>query len=153
MLIILIVWAFASIIYILFAGQFSGDELIAALACGLVASLWSASMRCAAERRFRFEGAAWGAALRALAGVPGAAGKVGGKLLQATISGASGELKRETFIHGHPGDPTDAGRRAVAVLARSLAPDSFVVRTPEGEDAMMVHALVNAPAGDPRWAA
>ena len=150
---IFIAWAIASIAYILFAGQFSGDELVAAVACGCVASLWSASLRRSARRGFRFERGACGAALRACAGVPGAAGKVGVKLLQATISAAGGELKREAFIHGHPADPAAAGRRAVAVLARSLAPDSFVVRTSEGEDAMVVHALVKAPAGEPRWAA
>lgn len=146
-------WIGAAAAYVLFAGQFGAEELATAVICGLVAGLWSAALRRVASVRLRFERGAIGAAGRALAGVPMAATKVAARLVRASIVGAAGEVVTQPFFHGRRDDHRDAGRRAVAILARSLAPDSFVLRAPEQQDEIVIHTLVETAGGeDARWA-
>lgn len=153
-----LVWLAAAGSYVLLAGQFSPDELGAAVLCGLIAALWSASLNGAASVHFRFERGTLAAAIRAIAGLPAATIRVAVAFVRVLVTRRIAatwfaDTTREPFIHGHRLNPTDAGRRATAILARSLAPDSFIVRTPEGREEMEVHNLSGAPAKkSARWA-
>lgn len=145
-------WAVGAALYLLFAGQFTADELAAAAACGLGTSLWAAAVRYVASRRYRFERGAIVAVGRALAGLLGATTRVAWALLKAAATGAGGEIRAQPFVDGQLSDPADAGRRGVAILARSLAPDSFVLRERQGESRLELHVLTRTGKGDPRWA-
>ncbi len=145
-------WAILAAAYLLFAGQFSGDEFAMSVLGGLAASLWAVALGRTAVQRFRFERGAGDATGRALAGVPGATAGVALALLKAAAAGGGGEVRSQAFTYGRVAEPQDAGRRAVAVLARSLAPDSFVLRAHEGEDRLELHVMGDTAAEDPRWA-
>ena len=147
----------AAAVYELFAGQFSADELGAAGVCGLVAALWSASLRRAGPVRFRFEEGTFGAVARAVGGLPAATGGVA-LVLGRAIAGSGpaarepGHVVHKALVPGRRRDQADAGRRAIAVLAQSLAPDSFVVRTPEAREEIEVHQLVaRSTRANARW--
>ena len=146
------VWAMLAVAYVLFAGQPSAEELAFAVGCGLVAAVWSASLRRAAPLKLRYERGAATALARAVAGLPSGTWRVGLKLVRAVATASGGASSTRSFVHGRADDPRDAGRRAVAVLALSLAPDKFVLRTPGGRDEIELHELAAAqPKGDARW--
>lgn len=62
-----------------------------------------------------------------------------------------GSVTQESF---EPGDatPQDAARRALAVFAASLAPNSYVLDMPERLRCLRLHRLVpSRPSGDKLW--
>jgi hypothetical protein len=134
-----IAWALLGGVYLLFAGQASADELVAAAACGLAGALWSAALGRVATVRFRWSGRALGALGHGVAGLPSGAAKVAGALVAALFGRARGRLVEAPFVHGRREDRTDVAWRAAAVLGRSTAPDSFVVRAPQGRDVLELH--------------
>jgi len=145
-------WAVCGGAYLLFCGQFSTEDFAAAAGCGLTGALWTMAIRRAAPFQFRVEKAAVNAGLRAAAGLPWATLRVAAKLLETIAKGGEGAMTTAPFFAGRQDDPADAGRRAVAVLGVSLAPDSFVIRLPEGENQIHAHALVKKAGGaDARW--
>lgn len=153
MLVFCVGWVVWTAAYVLFAGQFSADELTAAVLCGLVAALWTGALHRVAKVRFHFQAGTAGAVLRAVTGIPSGTLAVGLRLLRALVGAQSGEMSQAPFFRGRDDDPSDAGRRAVAVLAQSLAPDSFVARLPEGRGEIDIHHLT--PPGretDAGWA-
>jgi hypothetical protein len=142
------VWAVSALGYLGLVGQLSAAEVGLALGCGLAAAIWAAALRTAGLLHFRFEAAAVGAALRALAHLPRAIAEVGAALLR----GHGGSVVRQHFIHGRDQIPADVGRRAMVLLTISLAPDKFAVRVPPGRDRLELHSLVPIAAqADPRW--
>ena len=145
-------WAILTAVYVLFSGQFSPEEVAFAAGCGLVAAVWSASLRRAASVKLKFQ---WDAAIalaHAVAGLPSGTWRSGLKFARAAKTGIGGASSARPFVHGRIDDPRDAGRRAIAVLALSLAPDKFVLRTPVGRDEIELHELDTAqPKGDARW--
>ncbi len=150
MLMLIAVWPLVSAAYLLFVGQASADEVGLAIACGLGATLWLGVVAGAAGVRFRFELEAAAAAVRALAGLPLGVARTAGALMR----GYPGRVVGQRFVEGRERDPADAARRAVAVLAVSLAPDRFVLRILEGRDRLEVHGFTAAPAeSDARWPA
>ena len=105
-------------------------------------------------RRFAFDTRALGEIGRALKGLPGATVRVGGCLVRAILHGAAGRQAAVPFDIGLRGEPAEAGRRALVVLATSLAPDSFVLRVPGSKGQLLYHALSgHVPGGDRRWPA
>jgi hypothetical protein len=148
----IVVWGLAAGAYGLFTGSFSAEEVITAAICGLVISLWSAAIRRHADQRFAYARGTLAASARGFAGLPMATLRVGRRLSSALARPTEGKIARQAFEHGRRRAPDDAARRAVATLAVSLAPDRFVLRLPEGDDEMIVHALVPAGgAADARW--
>ncbi len=148
MLILLAAWVLSSAAYLLLVGQLSADEIGLALACGLAAAFWFGKIASVARLRFRVEPAAAAAAMRAVAGLPVAVLKVAAAL----VRGSNGGVVRQTFVRGREGDPSAAARRAMALLAVSLAPDKFALRLPERRDQIELHTLVEpSAAADPRW--
>jgi hypothetical protein len=152
MLVTLSTWVTLFALYLLFAGQATAAEVCAgALAAGTGMGLRIYSHR-AGQRSLRVD-APWGRL----------AGRLGVSLARDTIAVAgalarasvgrpvSGLVQRQDFIIG---GEMDAGRRAVVILAASVAPNGFVARVaPEDEDeALLMHRLVSAPPKeDRRW--
>ncbi|MGH6876013.1 MAG: hypothetical protein ACREHV_01410 [Rhizomicrobium sp.] len=146
------IWAVLAAGYLLFAGHATAEEATAAALCGLIAALWSLVIRRVAPQHFRFHGTSAAASLAAAAKLPAAAVRVALALLRATASGRGGWISSEPFSFGRETAPADIARRAVVVLARSLAPDNYVVRAPKGRDELVVHFLVpSSHSRDPRW--
>ena len=64
---------------------------------------------------------------------------------------------RQAETLSKPSDPdaqsaAAAGRRAVAMLAASAAPDGYVVALKDDEDSLLLHRLVpRQPSPDRRW--
>lgn len=150
MLMLLGAWALLAAAYLLLVGQLTADEIGLALGCGLAATIWFTALGQVAWIRFRFEPAAARAAIRALAGLPLAVAETAAAL----VRGRAGVIVRQPFVRGRERDPADAARRAVSVLAISVAPDKFAVRLPERRDEIELHSLVEAPSEtDARWPA
>lgn len=128
--------------YFLFAGQFSIQELMAASFACSVALSFAGIVRRTAERRLecmhcRREYA------RLMPAIAGQACRVAGVLSRAIgrrPADAVGTIHRQPFRHGD-GEATDAGRRAWVTLARSVAPEEFVVDIPERGGGLLVHTL------------
>lgn len=130
------------------AGQLSPDELTAAALCGLTAAFWSAALNYSAPIHFRFPRGTLAAVLRAAGGLFGGTVRVaialGRVMVWKTASPQLAETIREPFTHGRRLNPADAGRRATAIMARSLAPNSFVIRIPTCRAKAKVHNLLGS---------
>ncbi len=141
-------------LYLLFAGQVSRSEVWTGAVLALAMVGWRLVLHAGDTRRLaagRDHLAPWG---RALASLPWATMRTGGALIAALFGHSPQPSTTTAFVHGPADAPADNGRRATAVLAASLAPDSFVVRTPEGEDRALIHSIVPARRKpDPRWLA
>lgn len=137
-------WGLLAGVYLVFTGQASPDELVAAAGCGLAGALWAAALGQVATRRFRWSGRALSTFVRGVAGLPSGAAQIAGVLVRALAGRAKGRVATEPFPHGRRDDPTDAAWRAAAVLGRSMAPDSFVVRAPEVRDVLELHVFGEA---------
>jgi hypothetical protein len=140
-------------LYLLFAGQVSASEAGTGLVLAVAATIWAWLIRRCSDRTF--EGGpehlrVWG---RALGGLPGATWRTGLALGRAALAGGSpGLALRHPFRYGPVEDGRDRARRASAVLAASLAPDSFVIRLERERDEVLVHTLERrAGEPDPRW--
>ena len=146
------IWLAGAVAYIVLAGQFSPEELVAAVILGGFGAGWHFAMMHDGARRFRFERPALRAIASSLAGLAGATLRVGLRLASALLRPVEGRRVEQPFHGGTADDPRDRGRRAVVVLATSLAPDSYVVRMPVGAETITFHALTgSSPGGDPRW--
>lgn len=146
------VWALGALSYMILAGQFSGDEVVAAGLLGVVAVLWHRALMGAGAGRFAFDRQALAVLARAVGGLPSATVAVGGRLAAALIGPVAGTRVAREFSNGRRDAPGEAGRRAVVVLAASLAPDAYVLRLPRDEDTILYHAITGRePSGDPRW--
>lgn len=152
MIALLCVWACLLATYLLFAGSVSADEVVAGALCAASAVLWWVATRRTSAHTFAFGPGCWAAAWRALRGLPGATLSVATMVLRTRAGGQVGEVTSCFFDNGRRTDPSDGGRRAIGVLAASLAPDSFVLRTPVERDEIIIHAVVaREPPKDPRW--
>ena len=146
------VWTLLAAVYLLFAGQVSADEIASAIIVGGAATGWSIAVRHASARRFGFDRAAVVVSCRALLGLPAATFRVGAKLVRAIARPARGHVRPQTFVYGARDRPEDSGRRAIATLAASLAPDSFVLRMSEPRNQIEIHVFAGKPPrSDPRW--
>lgn len=137
--------------YWLLAGQVSPHEIALALVGGAFTALWAAALSRVSGTRFRFEWKAVVTLMNAFASVPQAAARIGLVLLRARHR-PRGSIVYQPFDHGHERDAADATRRAVVLLATSLAPDKFALLD-EG-DHLCLHRLgAGPPSGDAQWPA
>lgn len=147
-----LVWLAAAGVYLVFAGQLTTDELVAAALIGLAGALWWFSVQRKAQVRLRLEPAAAGAAVRAVVGLPQACVRVAARFCAIITGGKGGRIVEEAFETGRQNEPRDFGRRAVALLAASLAPDSFVVRVDKEAHRLRSHVVLTHPQpSHPRW--
>ncbi|MBV8972858.1 MAG: Na+/H+ antiporter subunit E [Sphingomonadaceae bacterium] len=137
--------------YLLFVGQVSKSELWTGGGLALAVAGWTIAARACHARMLGIGADHLRPWLLALAGLPWATLRTAGVLVAALFGRQGPGATVSPFVHGPADAAGDNGRRATAVLAASLAPDSFVVRTPQGEDKVLVHRLVAGNAPDPRW--
>ena len=146
------VWLAGAATYLVLAGQLSPDEVAAAVLLGGLGAGWHFAVLNDGARRFRFERPALRVIGASLAGLPGATLRVGARLAAALVRPVEGRRVERVFHRGTADDPRDRGRRAVVLLATSLAPDSYALDLPVSEETIVFHALTgSSPGGDPRW--
>lgn len=152
MLAAIVAWCLAFAGYLLFAGEFSRHELATAAVLAGGAVLWTFLIRRCAPRRFAFSPHHVGAWLGAVGAAAPATVRVFAVLARIAASGGSpGRTASVSFLRGAEDDPRDRARRATAVLAASLAPDSFVVRAQSRHDDALIHTILSPRPRDPRW--
>jgi hypothetical protein len=143
-------WLGLAGLYLFFAGQPSTPEITVALLAAAGVTLYRARLLRRA-RAFRVEPRLW------LAAVPGLSGAlmrdaalVGAALLRAL---GGGEMSHGRFMQApladRPADPVARGRRAFAILAGSLAPNSYVVALSRPEARITMHRLAGAGPEEP----
>lgn len=145
----LLAWVILFAFYLLFAGQASRAEACAGALAALAGIGLQLFVRLRSQRSMRLA-APW----LTLAGRVGASlacdtMRVGGALARVILGAdVRGRTRPQTFVPG--GDaPEAAGRRALVVLAASMAPNGFVWREGSG---LLVHRLVpTPPADDTQW--
>ena len=157
------VWLGGTAAYLVLAGQVSVDEVVAGIILGGLGVAWHAIVCRCSRHSFTFERRAGLAVLLALVGLPGAILRVGLRLSTALVRDVQGHTVEQPFHRGRLDDinrrPTDkpnpdVARRAIVVLATSLAPDSYVLRLPVDEETILIHAITRQSSGtDPRWPA
>lgn len=149
---ILVAWGTGAVLYLVLAGQVSADEIVAAIGLGGGATGWYALARRCSPRRFVFSNDHVRPWLRAVGALAPATVRTAGVLLRVAITGgAPGKAVEQAFSTGPDAGPRDRARRASAVLAASLSPESFVVRAEVGRSEALVHAITPMPLRDPRW--
>ena len=136
--------------YLLLAGQLGIEQFVSAVVMAGFVVLWSGLIRKeGSARRFVFTRGHVAPWLRALAKLPGDTVRIGAILGRtAIIGGSPGRAIDAPFRFGPTGDATDAARRASAVAAGSLTPDTFVVEVAEGKSQALCHKLTRTPGPD-----
>ena len=148
------IWLGGAGSYVVLAGQFSLDEMVAGAVLGALGAAWHAAVMHDGARRFAFERPALREIGAAAVTLPGAVAKVGACLAGALVRDVAGQRVEQPFHRGRVDDPRDAARRAVVVLTTSLAPDSYALSLPLDEDVIAFHVLTDdRPSTDPRWPA
>ena len=129
-------------------------ELITGAVLALAVAGWAVALRACCSARLAVNTDHIRRWLQAIVGLAGATIRTGGALLAVIAKRASPRTDVSSFVHGPADEPGANGRRATAVLAASLAPDSFVVRTPADENRVLIHRLAPAQrTPDPLWLA
>lgn len=149
----IVLWAAAFAAYLLFAGTVSLHELITASVVASLAGLWSYAAREISSERFVASPTQIPPMLRTLAGLPAATARTGAILIGAAAAGnATGRALRARLDPGARDDPAERSRRALAVLAASLAPPRFVIELDRGRAEAILHAIERIDtAPDPEW--
>lgn len=151
---VLLVLPGAFLIALAFLGSVSGQTLGAAALLALASAAWAVRVGREPARGFAFSRAHLRPWARTVAGLPGKVARTGVALGRVVIAGGSpGRALTTPFCAGAADDPADRARRATAVLAASLAPDSFVVRANRGTTAHIHVITRDPPPSDPDWLA
>ncbi len=127
----------------LFAGQISAAELVAAAVVAWLAALYQALVRLQAGTA-RLSATALGPLSDALLSVVRELPKVGWALA-AAILGAPPHGRVRVAAPPNGTVATSSASRAVAIAAASLAPNNFIVAASFGADTLVVHRLVEQP--------
>jgi hypothetical protein len=141
-------WCATVALYLVLAGQLGRAELVTALVLATGVAAWSALIRGCSPTRFAIRADQLPALVRAAAALGTASWRVAGSLLRAAVPGAAcaSQAVRRRFHYGRARSPADRSRRAAALLAASLGPESFIVRMPRGRAQVLVHRIASAPA-------
>jgi multisubunit Na+/H+ antiporter MnhE subunit len=135
-------WWGASVgIWLLTLSSVTGPELVAAAACGLPCGLAARAGRHAMQASWqpRLRWARW------LAALPAAVVADTGRVLMLAIRGLAGDQQpgglRQVQLPGGERAAVAAGHRALAALAISLTPGTFVLGTDPEENMLLLHSL------------
>jgi hypothetical protein len=140
--------------YLLLAGQTSVTELIATAPIALAAALCAAALH--GQQRHRIAARApWPRLVfRVMRALVADSWRIGGILCRAMIRrphGEAGSLASQPF-DGDGATPRDAGRRAIVVIANSIAPNGIVLDPRPAGGSLRIHRLAPArAAADTRW--
>lgn len=139
-------WTVLAGLYLVLAGQASRAEIVAAALAGAAGAALSLILRAVAERQFDLR-LDW---LRALAGIAWSlvrdTVRVQGALAAALFEPRAGAVMRRPRDQPR-GGAARAGRRAVEILAQSVAPNEYVIE--DEPQALCLHRLA-APRREPR---
>ena len=130
--------------YMVFAGQISESELLAALPACALAIVFAIAHRDNARRRFAMPAGCIQFVLRSVIQIVPDTGRVGWSLVRIVFAGArasKGAIAEQSFRIGAP-LPQDAARRAVTTLGVSLAPNGYVLRVFAADESLLIHRLV-----------
>lgn len=141
-------YAAAFLVYLVLGGSLGGETLVAAAVAGVVAVIAAVAIRRVAARPISFSPADAAALLRAIGRLPADTLRVGSVLLRvAATGGVGGRGTVAPFRFGEIDDAGQRGRRATAVVAGSLTPDTIVLHVAPGRDAIC-HRLLATPMPD-----
>lgn len=137
-------------LYLAFVGQFPLAEVTAGLLAGALAMALSLLLRRRAEQPFRLR-APWHRLVPRLAwSVLRDANKVAVALAKAVFVGHTGMIASQPIAEAGEG-AAGTGRRALAILLASVAPNGYVIEP--RHRALALHRLAKAePAADRHWA-
>lgn len=144
--------------YLLLAGALSTNELISAVVVAIAATTLAAILRLREERQLRLPMPPLRFLLSPIAAMFTDAGGVGLVLMRAILHRPAhdyGSISPQSFRAAtQPQDPQpqNRGRRALVMLATSLAPNGYVLDQPPGEACLLMHRLAPArPSNDAEW--
>lgn len=142
-------WCLSYGLYLLFAGSVSETECLTAAVVSTMAIFWARLVVRCTRQHFAFTTESAAILLSGLLKLPK---RLAESLLPlAGLSGSSpARAMVERFDIGDKADPRERTRRALAVLAASLAPDSYVIRADLAEGQALLHAIVTRGAPDAR---
>lgn len=146
-------WMFWLAVYLMLAGQLGLSELLTGGILAGLALLWSIVIRRTGGRPFKFSMSHVSPWLRAIGGLFPATARTAATLLRvAAMGGSPGRSVETAFVQGIHDAPEARARRASAILAASLAPDSFVVRSDDARQRALFHGITGtAPGPDACW--
>lgn len=149
----LLTWLTLFALYLLFAGQASGAELCAGALAAIAGALLALYIRRREQRAMRLA-APWTRLVGRVAAALGRDTVAVGAALARAASGRSvrGVMQHQDFEPGGE-TPEAAGRRALVILAGSVAPNGFVwqaggAASGGGGGRLLVHRLVPAPPSE-----
>lgn len=150
----LVTWAVFFGLYLMFAGQLSASELGIGVFAGAAIATFSLILW-RHESRSLGLGAPWPRLiLSPLFALPADSWRAGRVLLNALWRKPMGEIgarQKQPFQHGDD-TPRAAGRRALATLAVSFAPNGYVLDITDNENDMLIHRLhPTGPKADMGW--
>jgi hypothetical protein len=142
-------WVALSGLYLVLAGELSPSEIVAGVLAGLLATLVSLGLTAAAERQFSLRAPWYRLSVQTARAVVRDIFRVALALAAAATTGQGGMFARQPFA-GTGAEPAAAGRRALATLFASIAPNGYV--TEITATALELHRLAPAPpAADREW--
>ncbi len=140
-------WLVLFALYMLFAGSFSLDEAATGAGAATLACIWWALGGRGGGMRFSgwtgFLSPVW----QSLLALPGATFHVGRQLLGFVLHGAPpGRTTYERDADSAWAMADAPAERALGLIAKSLAPDSFVLREKGGDAGIVEHSLSESEA-------
>lgn len=149
----ILIWCVTFVMYLLFAGTISTNELVTAVILASLATGWAVLIRASSPRRFAYSREFLPPIARACASLLPATARIGALLFRiAAVGGTPGRSHLTDFHYGRRNDPMQRARRAVAVLLASLAPDRFVIDIDRSRRQVFIHNLSRRDhAPDSRW--
>ncbi|MFC6790140.1 hypothetical protein ACFQE0_11235 [Methylobacterium komagatae] len=140
-------WVVLFALYMLLAGSLSLDEAATGAGAATLACIWWAVGGRGGGMRFSgwtgFLGPIW----RSLIALPGATIRVGRQLLGFVLHGAPpGHTTYERDAASAWATADAPAERALGLIAKSLAPDSFVLREKGGDAGIVEHSLSESEA-------
>lgn len=133
--------------YLLFAGTLSLSEVATGAVLGAVSAAGTVLLNRVSAHHFTFSpehARVWGRALR---GIPAATARTGMALaaLLPRSHPSPGRADAQPFRPGRTDAPADRARRVTAVLATSVAPNSFVLNIPLQRHEVLLHGIDGRP--------
>ncbi|MHB2206925.1 hypothetical protein [Methylobacterium sp. CM6257] len=139
------IWVALALTYLVFAGSVSLNEVLAALACASLGTLWWWAVGRRGDIHFHFGLGPFRPLGPAILGMPRQTARVGIHLARALLGRAGGGQTRERSAADvawatSTGDTAPAAR-ALGLLSASLAPDSYVLTVDRAHGTVATHAL------------
>ncbi len=135
-------WCLLLGLYLVLEGAISSDEMVAGALAAAVATVLAVTVRRISDQSFSFRRIQW---FHLLGQTTKALVMDTLRVAMALIRAAPtpGVIAQEVF-RSRERDPEDAANRALLVLSRSIAPNSYVIAVPDHQHELLLHRLVDA---------